>query len=581
MKNYGTLRYFKNAWIVECDPHVLIRMRRVFPRISQPKYQEGKKRELICITDTPEVCRDLQWFISRFPLTFADKASEILLEKQASDHLEEEQVVELILDDKHTPPEFKLALPARTYQRIAAELALRTRGLLIGDSMGLGKTISAICTLTDTRTLPALIVTKTALPKQWESQIKRFAPWLRVHIVKGTRPYNIAKQSGGQVPHVIIISYSKLHGWGDYLSGRESVEGTTIRVASAHYDECQEFRNGEDTYKGKAAMKISKRAIFRTGLSGTPFLNLGGELWNVMEFIRPGALGTLREFKTEHCVGDASTPGKMKLKDPRAMGAHLRDAGLMIRRTKEDVGRQLPKLTRIPHYIDYEQKELDAVDEQATALARTILSKTETTRGARMQAGGKLDALLRQATGVSKAAAAADFVRMIVEGGETVLCFAYHHKVYDIFREKLKDLNPVFFTGDESPNEKEKSLKAFMSGETKVLVMSLRSGEGLDGLQFVCNNVVYAELDFSPGIHEQNDCRIYRDGQLLPVFSYFLLADGGSDPILSDILGVKRAQLEGVRDLKVGGDLPQEVDVDRMRKVAQAYLDKKAKNVRA
>jgi len=57
------------------------------------------------------------------------------------------------------------------------------------------------------------------------------------------------------------------------------------------------------------------------------------------------------------------------------------------------------------------------------------------------------------------------------------------------------------------------------------------------------------------------DARIYRDGQPLPVFSYFLLAEEGSDPIISDILGVKRAQLEGVRDMKVGGDLPQEIEV--------------------
>jgi hypothetical protein len=249
---------------------------------------------------------------------------------------------------------------------------------------------------------------------------------------------------------------------------------------------------------------------------------------------------------------------------------------LMIRRTKEDVGRQLPALTRIPHYIDFDQKVLDAVDGQATALARTILAKTETSRGARMQAAGVLDSLLRQATGLAKAGHAADFLRMIVEGGETVVCFAWHHAVYDVLREKLADFAPAFYTGLESVKEKEESKRRFVEGETKILIMSLRSGEGLDGLQHVCNNVVYAELDFSPGIHEQNDCRIHRDGQLRPVFSYFLLADEGSDPIVSDILGIKRAQLEGVRDLKVDGGLPQEVDMDRIKKLAQAYLDKKS-----
>jgi hypothetical protein len=505
LKTYGTIKSYSGSWVIECDPHVLLRMRRVFPRMSRPRYQEGKLREVVCLMDTPEICRELEWFQSRFPFDYLVKADEHRLAKRAGEHREEEFVVHQITGDKERKPQdFKLALPPRDYQKVAAELALRTRGVLIGDEMGLGKTVEYACVLTDARTRPALVVTKTALTTQWQSELRKFLPRLTVHILKGTRPYDVAKQCGGALPDVIVTSYSKLPGWGDYLSGHQKLAGAEIvKLNSVGWDEVQEFRNGEETQKGAAGMKIAKRVQYRVGLSGTPFINMGGELWSVMEFIRPGALGLLREFKQEHCVGDTDKPGKLKLKAPEAMGAHLRDAGLMIRRTKKDVDRQLPPLTRIPHYIDFDQKVLDAVDGQATALARTILAKTETSRGARMQAAGTLDSLLRQATGVAKAPHAADFVRMLVESGESVLCFAWHHKVYDVLREKLAEFAPAFYTGEETLKEKLEAKRRFVEGETKILVMSLRAGEGLDGLQHVCSNVVYAELDFSPGIHEQ------------------------------------------------------------------------------
>jgi hypothetical protein len=53
----------------------------------------------------------------------------------------------------------------------------------------------------------------------------------------------------------------------------------------------------------------------------------------------------------------------------------------------------------------------------------------------------------------------------------------------------------VFFTGRESQAEKHEAKRAFCSGESKVLIMSLRAGAGLDGLQRVASIVVFGELD--------------------------------------------------------------------------------------
>src|SRR5690606_4870756 len=102
--------------------------------------------------------------------------------------------------------------------------------------------------------------------------------------------------------------------------------------------------------------------------------------------------------------------------------------------------------------------------------------------------------------------------------------------------------------GSESFRQKEEAKKRFVEGDCPLFIMSLRSGAGLDGLQGVCNTVVFGELDWSPGVHEQCIGRVHRDGQNQSTNVYYLLATEGSDPIVADVLGVKRAQVEGIRN---------------------------------
>jgi SNF2 family DNA or RNA helicase len=84
---------------------------------------------------------------------------------------------------------------------------------------------------------------------------------------------------------------------------------------------------------------------------------------------------------------------------------------------------------------------------------------------------------------------------------------------------------------------------------------------------------VIGELDWSPAVQLQNIGRIARDGQPHPVAAYIPLAQTGCDPTMADVLGLKRAQAEAIVD----PDAPlvehlQQVDEDRIKKLAQAYL---------
>jgi hypothetical protein len=383
--------------------------------------------------------------------------------------------------------------------------------------------------------------------------------------------YPLAKKKRGQIelleppmPDVLVINYHKLHGWADELAGK---------IRYVVFDEVQELRRpSSDKYH--AAKRIAHAAAYRIGLSATPIYNYGDEFHAIFEVLAADELGTKGEF-------DASwVSGTKTIADPLAFGAYLRDHALMLRRTRRDVARELPALSIVPHTVDADTRILAQADGRAFELARIVLDRNKQAKGAKLHASEELSGLVRQQTGIAKAAFVAEFVSLLCEAGEKVLLFGWHHEVYGIWRTKLAHLNPAFFTGAESPTQKEAAKTAFVEGDAQVLIMSLRAGAGIDGLQKVCRTVVFGELDWSPGVHEQATGRIYRDGQADPVVAYYLLAEDGSDPIVADVLGVKRGQIEPVRNPDGTTDLVQ-VDEARVRRLAEDYLKQRGMSLPA
>jgi hypothetical protein len=542
---YGTVVLVNRRWEIRCEPHVRIRLKRVFGRVDKGQF------DVITLVDSPETCRELLWFCERYPLEI-DPLS--YMEAEAARHkADEQQLFDLV--HGHVPPaEFDLALPLRPYQRIATDLALKTGGLLLGDDVGLGKTACSIGMFTDPRTLPALVVTHTHLQRQWEREIHRFAPALSTHIVKVRTPYELESVD------VLITTYHKLADWADLLAEY---------IRCVVYDEVQELRRGTKSFKGLAARHISKHAAFRLGLSATPIYNYGGEMYQVMESVRPGALGDWREFCNDWTGYDGES-----IDDPKAFGTYLRDAGLMLRRTREDVSRELPSLTKSTKWMDADLDTLDAMASSADELALAILRghEKQTDRFAHER---EFSMLLRQATGIAKAPMVAEFVRMLIESGEQVVLYGWHRAVYEIWLDRLAEYSPAMYTGSESPAKKDAEFQRFIAKEARVLLISLRSGAGLDGLQHHCRTVVFGELDWTPGVHTQCEGRVHRDGQLDEVTAYYLVATGGSDPFVAEVLGLKRAQLAGIND-PAGAVIPHaDATGVKIRDLARAYLEQR------
>jgi hypothetical protein len=561
-RTYGTYAYHpptagtrRGEWHLSLEPATAVRLKRVFARAR------SSTRGSIVLADTIEVARDIEWALQRWPLVAADDVSAQRLRGQADAHVHRERTLASITAGAFE----RLALPVaparepRDYQLTAIDVLRTSKRLMLTDALGLGKTFTALLGLVHADALPALIVTPTHLPSRWVTELNESFPSLSFEVAKNTKPS--ATFEAGQRPDVLIVPYSRLAGWQHHLAGWPR---TVI------FDEVQDLRKGIGTQKGSAAKNISDEAEYVLGLTATPVYNYGDEVWELFNIIAPGYLGSRDEFLREW--GGWSHGNHVGVADPAALGSYLREQGLMLGRTRADVGRELPATIKVPYEIEADPAAIEKVKGDARAMAQLILS-TSSTRDERFRAAGNLDWKLREATGIAKAPFVAEFCRMILESEQKLVLFGWHRAVYDIWLEALKTYNPVLYTGSESPTQKDAAAERFVNGDSRILIMSLRSGAGVDGLQLATRVAVFGELDWSPQVHEQGIGRLRRDGMGdEPPIAYYLNAIEGSDPVLMETLQVKRNQAEPL--ISPDGRLltNSTQDINRSRALAEYIL---------
>ncbi len=229
----------------------------------------------------------------------------------------------------------------------------------------------------------------------------------------------------------------------------------------------------------------------------------------------------------------------------------------------------------MPHIVESDPAALEAVREDVAELAKLILSDT-TSRRDRFQAAGEIDWKLRQSTGIAKAPYVAAFVKMLLETENKLVLFGWHRDVYDIWMDLLAEYHPVLYTGSESPAQKEKAEEKFATDPSaRVLIKSLRSGAGVDGLQEHARVAVFGELDWSPKVHDQRIGRLERDGmdENDPVVAYFLHTVDGADPAILERLDLKTQQSDTIVNPDAALVVPTAPDPDRARALATAFLE--------
>ena len=551
---YGTLSYNRRSkcWTIRGEPCVTELAKRLFPGC------DGRGRGVARFTAHRRIVGDLNWLMLRYPLEVKEadrkKWEEALSEARAYAQRREKALSEPL---SLTPPASEFNGELMPFQRQGLGFLVSSRRCLLADEMGLGKTVQALAFLASTQSYPALIVVPPHLVRNWARECERFLKpdgSLRVHVIRGLKPYDLPEAD------VYIVHYLLLRGWKERLP--------EYRFGAVIFDEIQELRHS-GTEKYSAASLISDACDNVIGLSGTPIYNNGGEIWNVVNILDFHFLGDWESFSREWCYGY----GNMVVAKPELLGEFLRREGMMLRRLKSDVLKELPPKRRLVQEIDWDDKVYREL--MRPVASQMQLLKNADSASARALIEDQISQTERQATGIAKAPYVAAFVRALVESGEKVLLMAHHHAVMDIYKQELKPLRPVFITGRENDTQKDKAVRAFMEGATDLCVISLRSASGLNLQRASC--VVFGELDWSPAVHSQAEDRAHRIGQNDSLACYYLVSPRGSDSDMQDALGLKVSQFVAL----MGDDKPDQKQEFLMQSEARERIRRMVERVEA
>lgn len=567
----GTISRHGKWWKLTADPDVMIRVKRAIPGVKT------SRAAALIIADTDSNGTELEWLLQRWTFDITPDDLAHLTERADNARTREHLVQDVIAGTGQAPRGAHWvtpALPLRDYQQTAVDMIRATGATLIVDELGLGKSFVGLALLEDPAARPGLAVTLTGwLGQQWLNELTKFYPGLRGVEVKTT---NAAEEfprlwngDGTFGYDLIVINYAQLASWRHHLAGT---------VKTAIFDEAQELRRPE-SLKYEAAAHIAAEARLVAGLTATPIFNRGGELFSSMDCISRGCLGDRDEFMREWAgfgsLGQQHN-SKVTIENPEALRAHLISRGLFLRRTRDDVGISLPAIETVEQYVPSDPEVLQKLSGDAIEMARLILAQ-DSTNTQKWESARELDWRMRHDTGVAKAPFVADFVKLLLSSEDKLLLFGWHRAVYDIWLERLAEYNPVMYTGSESASAKARNINQFMHGDARILVMSLRSGAGIDGLQRVASTLVFGELDWSPGVHRQAIGRLGRPGQTNGVLAYFCTTDDGADPVMLDTLNIKSMEADRLIEPETQrGATEDHTPPDRIKRLAASVIERAA-----
>ncbi len=420
-------------------------------------------------------------------------------------------------------------------------------GAVLADDMGLGKTVQAIALMLErSRTAdgaPALVIAPTSVTYNWQSELARFAPGLRV-VLHGEQVDRERALADLGAKDVLITSYG--------LLAREVESLARIRFSTLVLDEAQALKNPA-TLRAKAARKLD--AGFRVALTGTPLENHLGELWSLYAIVFPGLLGSWDQFRDRFATPIERTG------DPEARAALARVLRpFLLRRTKGEVAQELPPRTEVHVPIAlapaeralYEDARLAAVAELGVHGKKI---RNEQQRFAVLAALTRLRLLashpkLYDATSEvasSKLRRLIELVEELRSEGHRALVFSQFTSHLALVRTALDQagVTMLYLDGATTPPQRAKLIERFQRGEGDVFLISLKAG-GTGINLTAADYVIHLDPWWNPAVEDQATDRAHRIGQDRPVTVYRLVTRGTIEEQILAMHADKRALVAGV-----------------------------------
>ncbi len=415
-------------------------------------------------------------------------------------------------------------------------------GSLIADDMGLGKTLQVITLLLKLKEEGILGVKKTlvivpaTLLSNWEHEINKFAPSLKILIYHGQRrKFKIYKFD------IIITTYSLVR------SELKTFQNEHWYIVIT--DETQNIKNptSSQTKAVKSVMADTKIAM-----TGTPVENRLLDYWSILDFVMKKLLGNRSFFKENFATPIERFRNQVKLDDFRRITAPF-----ILRREKTDKS----IINDLPDKIEIE--EYNTLTHKQTALYQEIIDNIE----AQIQESNGIDrkglifklfTSLKQVcnhpahylksdhieiTDSGKSILLISLLEEIFNADEKVLIFTQYKQMGDILTKMLKKQfgkKPLFLHGGLSRKKRDSIINQFQNeADVQTLILSLKAGG--TGLNLTAaNNVVHYDLWWNPAVENQATDRAFRIGQKKNVTVFRMITQGTFEEKINEMLKSKK-----------------------------------------
>ncbi|MFN7117451.1 MAG: DEAD/DEAH box helicase [Saprospiraceae bacterium] len=463
----------------------------------------------------------------------------------------------------------KLKAKLRPYQldgvKWLVQLYENDLGACLADDMGLGKTLQTIAALLYAKeqkpkqieqnsgkqlgifeendaaflqALNALIILPASLVFNWEAELQKFAPSLSICRHTGQKR---SKDIRILARFDVILT--------TYQTALRDVE--ILNKLEYEYiilDESQQIKNKE----GKAFKAVNTlEARHKISLSGTPIENSLADLWSQMQFINPNLLGTFPFFQREFI-----TPIEKHNDEDKKARLRTLVAPYMLRRTKEEVAKDLPPLTVSLHYCEMEPDQKKLYEKEKSAARNLLLDNFQTGNSQFQIVVLQTLTKLRQLVNHPKLIQP-DFDKesgkfnevleqwdVIRRSGHKALIFSSFVQYLELFKSDFTEKNQAFswLVGDLSAKQRKAEIERFQENpDVQSFLISIKSGG--TGLNLTAADYVFI-LDpwWNPFTEQQAIARAHRIGQDKNVIALkFITKDSIEEKILK--LQERKSQL--------------------------------------
>lgn len=441
------------------------------------------------------------------------------------------------------------------YQKIGIfRMDHRFRGkALNSDDVGLGKSVQALmASIPYRQKRPLIIVCPASCKYQWETEVKKWIPKWRCWILEGRYKH---QKLPLDIPEVIILNWDILESWQDFI--------TSLKPNVLIGDEIHNIKNRGSRRKPvkrtKAFRAIARKVKYVYGLSGTPFENKPAELYTILNVLRKDMFPNFVSFGNRYCDPKPTPFGVTYEGATRKKELNrLLKRNLMVRRTKEQVLKDLPPIRRSIVPIVLPPKEMSEYEEAEKNIVRWLF-KNKPSKALRSMNAVHLTRMNHLLSLISelKYDQVAEWIDDFLENNDEKLAvFGHHRKLLRKLHERYKNQSVLVYGGIKG-RKRQLAIDSFVSNKGKRLFIGgiKACGEGMNKLQTVCSYMAILELVWNPMKITQVEGRLHRLLQRNRVMVFYLITRKTVEGYMANALMRKERIFKAIMDGKFTGSM--------------------------